>query len=45
MLDHNYTITELDNMLPWEKKIYIDILIQKLKDQAESLERPRDATI
>lgn len=26
-------------MIPWEKKIYLDILIQKLKDRAEANSR------
>jgi len=33
MHNHNYSLTELDNMLPWEREIYATLLIQHLKEQ------------
>jgi len=33
MHNYNYSLTELDNMLPWEREIYTNLLIQHLKDQ------------
>lgn len=41
MKDHNFSITELENMLPWERKIYCNILTEQLKQklEANSLEK------
>jgi hypothetical protein len=30
---HNWSLTELENMLPWEREIYSGLLIQHLKDE------------
>ena len=35
MQHHNYSLTELENLLPWERDIYVDMLITYLKDQEE----------
>ena len=36
---HNWSLTELDNMLPWEREIYSGLLIQYLQDEKEEYER------
>tara|TARA_E500000318_G_scaffold11193_1_gene9800 strand:- start:4964 stop:5095 length:132 start_codon:yes stop_codon:yes gene_type:complete len=42
MQHHKYSLTELENMLPWEREIYIDMLIQHIKDENQKLkERQR----
>ena len=33
MQHHKYSLTELENMLPWEREIYVKLLIQYLKDE------------
>ena len=30
---HNWSLTELENMLPWEREIYIGMLIKHLEDE------------
>ena len=30
---YNYSLTELDNMLPWEREVYIALLIEHLKEE------------
>lgn len=35
MQHHKYSLTELENMLPWEKFIYVDLLSEYLKKQEE----------
>jgi hypothetical protein len=35
MQHHNYSLTELDNMMPWEREIYIGLLMQYLKEEKE----------
>jgi len=42
MQHHKYSLTELEHMLPWEREIYIDMLIQHIKDENQRLkERQR----
>jgi len=31
----NYSLTEIDNMIPWEREIYLSLLLQHLKEQNE----------
>jgi len=33
MQHHKYSLTEVENMLPWERDIYVDMLIQHLKEE------------
>ena len=35
MQHHGYSLTELEAMIPWEREIYIGLLIQYLKDKEE----------
>jgi len=30
---HNWSLTEIENMIPWEREIYIGLLIQALEDE------------
>ena len=33
MQHHNYSLTELEEMLPWEREIYIALLLQHFEDE------------
>jgi hypothetical protein len=35
MQHHKYSLTELDNMMPWEREIYINLLMQFIKEEEE----------
>ena len=37
MQHHKYSLTELDNMMPWERQIYIDMLVNFLEEEKERL--------
>ncbi len=37
MQHHKYNLTELDSMLPWERQIYVDMLIRHLEEEKERL--------
>ena len=37
MQHHKYSISDLDNMMPWEKSIYVDMLIQHIEEENEKL--------
>jgi hypothetical protein len=39
MQHHKYSLTELDNMLPWEREIYIAMLIKHIKEEEEKNKR------
>ena len=39
MQHHNYSLTDLENMLPWEREIYVDMLISYIKDENEKQKR------
>ena len=39
MLHHKYSLTELDNMLPWERQIYVALLIEYIKEENEKQDR------
>jgi hypothetical protein len=39
MQHHGYSLTELDNMIPWEREVYTALLEQFLKEQKEAQER------
>ena len=39
MQHHNYSLTELESMLPWEREIYIGLLMNYLKEEKEKIER------
>jgi uncharacterized membrane protein YoaT (DUF817 family) len=35
MQEHHWSLTELENMMPWERDVYISMLIAHLKEKAE----------
>ena len=35
MQEHHYSLTELENMMPWEREVYVTMLIQHLAKKAE----------
>jgi len=39
MQHHNYSLTELENMIPWEREIYIGLLINYLDEEKKRVEQ------
>ena len=39
MQHHKYSLTELENMMPWERDIYIGLLMEFIKEENEKIER------
>jgi len=39
MQHHKYTLADLENMLPWEREIYVDMLITYIKEENEKEQR------
>ena len=43
MQHHKYSLTELDNMLPWERQVYLDMLVNFLENEKERLKAQQQA--
>jgi hypothetical protein len=39
---HNYTLTELDDMIPWEKEVHTILLLQALEEEKEAKEKAKN---
>jgi hypothetical protein len=36
-LHYNYSLTELENMIPWEREVYIALLLEDLEKQQQRM--------
>jgi hypothetical protein len=43
MQNHNWTLTDIDSMMPWEREIYVSMLVEELKAQKEEQQRQQAA--
>ena len=43
MQHHKYSLTEIENMIPWEREIYLDMLITYIKEENEK-QKQREAS-
>jgi hypothetical protein len=39
MQHHNYSLAELDGMIPWERDVYVSQLIEYIKEENEKARR------
>ena len=39
MQHYNYSLTELDNMMPWEREIYVGLLKEFVREENERLKQ------
>jgi|TARA_B100001059_G_scaffold67519_1_gene64295 hypothetical protein len=39
MHQHNFGLDELDNMMPWEREIYLTLLQEHVKEQNERMKK------
>ena len=42
MQHHNYSLSDLENMIPWERDIYVDMLINYIKEENERRKREQE---
>ena len=35
MQHHNYSLGDLESMMPWEREIYVEMLVQFIKEENE----------
>ena len=44
MQHHNYSLGDIENMMPWEREIYVQMLIEYIKEEnRKAEERQRQA--
>ena len=36
---HKYSLTEIENMMPWEREIYVGLLEKHIKEENEKIEK------
>ena len=36
---HNYSVTELEDMMPYERDLYVDMLLSFLEKQKQAMEK------
>ena len=39
MQHHKYSLTELENMMPWEREIYVNLLMQHIDEENERIKK------
>jgi hypothetical protein len=39
MQHHHYSLSELEEMLPWEREIYIAMLVEHIKEENERIKK------
>jgi hypothetical protein len=39
MQHHKYSLEDLENMIPWEREIYIALLTRHVKEEQEKMEK------
>jgi len=41
MQHHKYSLTELENMMPWEREIYMGLLMKWIQEENERIEKEK----
>ena len=41
MQHHDYSLTELENMMPWERDIYIGLLMEWIKEENKRIDKEK----
>jgi len=42
MQHHNYSLSEIDGLIPWEREVYLSMLMEHIKEQKEQAQRDRN---
>jgi len=42
MQHHKYRLEELENMIPWEREIYVNLLVNYIKEENEKQRRRQE---
>tara|TARA_B100001564_G_scaffold337643_1_gene328763 strand:- start:239 stop:376 length:138 start_codon:yes stop_codon:yes gene_type:complete len=44
MQHHKYSLSEIDGLIPWEKEVYINMLIEHLKEEEMRMKESQRGT-
>lgn len=39
MQHHNYSLSDLNEMLPWERQVYVNLLVEYIKQENDKMKR------
>ncbi len=39
LVEYNYSLSEIDEMMPYEKEIYLNLLLKKLHEKHEAMQK------
>ena len=42
MQHHKYSLTEIENMIPWERDIYVSMLRNHIKEENEKIQQRQE---
>tara|TARA_B100001057_G_C22586097_1_gene847115 strand:- start:271 stop:408 length:138 start_codon:yes stop_codon:yes gene_type:complete len=42
MQHHKYSLTEIENMIPWERDVYVSLLVNYIKEENEKRQREQE---
>jgi len=42
MHEHKYSLTEVENMMPWEREVYISLLIQYIEEENDRIKQEQN---
>ena len=42
MQHHKYSLTEIENMIPWERDIYVSLLVNYIKEENDRRQREQE---
>ena len=45
MQHHKYSLTELENMIPWERDIYVSLLLQYIEEENEKIKQQQQESL
>jgi len=43
MQHHKYSLSELESMLPWEREVYVAMLIQFIEEENEKIKQKQNS--
>ena len=42
MENHNYSLSDLENMMPWEREVYVALLVNYIKEKEQQMKEAQN---
>ena len=39
---HKWSLTEIENMMPWEREVYVGLLIEHIEEEKEEMSKQKN---